>query len=76
MFWHISTGFYYFIKDKNLIWGEIASKFAKMVNYFVSIPNLQISKERMELARRLRGNSLIQISKKEFDARIKVFHRV
>lgn len=35
MFWHISTGFYYFIKDKNLIWGEIA----KMVNYFVSIPN-------------------------------------
>ena len=85
---HINR-FLLFLRRKNLILGEIASKFARLKRSPDELKNkdgqlfrqhsrsfLQISKERMELARMLRGSNLIQTSEEETDARIEEFHRV
>ena len=69
--------------------GEIASKFTKLKRSTDKLKNkegqlfrqhfqlfLQISKERIELAQRLRGNNLIQTSEEKIDARIEEFHHV
>lgn len=85
---HINR-FSLFLQRKNLIFSEISCKFTRLKRSIDqlkttdgllfqkhSIQFLKISRERMELARKLRGNNLIDIlDDSEFDERIKKFSR-
>ena len=86
---HINR-FSLFLQRKNLIFADIAVKFTKLKRSIDELKTkhgplfrensrafLKISKERMELARRLRGNNLIETSGEgEIDGKIEEFHRV
>ena len=86
---HINR-FSLFLQRKNLIFADIANKFTSLKSSVNELKDtdgplfsqhsrtlLQISKERMELARRLRGNNLIEIiNEEEINSRIEKFYRV
>ena len=79
---HINR-FSLFLQRKNLIFADIANKFTSLKSSVNELKDtdgplfsqhsrtlLQISKERMELARRLRGNNLIEmINEEEINSR-------